>query len=706
MLIEELTLSNVYVFCGTFSLKLACDGKGFTLIMARNNAGKTSVIRALKYLFYGPEAASSDGAAGSSKKVLNLEALRKAGSAVVEGYVEAKLRLGAKKYTLRRSIRAQVPKGKPHTEPIIISEQATLTHRESKGDRIVDNPDDIEMTILAMLPKRLFDFYFFKGEELQNQLIDNPSAGIGKDLFGILFRRPCEQTVSTLTAVIKAFDRQFAKAEEGNEKLSEWSARVSDVEERLEKAKATESQDKEREQTSEQDYLTADAEYVKAVQNHNPTLGAQLKEAKSLLDRALAAELAAVNRYHGEVRKSLIEALPSTLAESAWDNVRDLHEKKLLPPSVSEGLLAQILRDALCICGRSLAAGEQSREYVEDYRKRAVAEKVSERIYSLYTRLQPGGSNTIQTKRIEVLEALDRSEKRVAEARDDVAKREDQVRQLDGRYDEKQELQVSAKKKARDRALHIRDAARTKHADSQREVQRLEENAREIQREFAQMSPGNDERSNLASCREVARLMRHSAEQFQKSLQGQCHSTLSSKTKSIYSSIVTDKSDAIIDANTLLPEIRKEGTKGYEAGGGQRQVLLLAFLIAMDKLRKELETYLYKEFRAPATSEQCFFMDSVFSPMDQDYRAAVAGYLPGEMPQLVFLVAPQHWDDEVAKKLLPNVQRLYVLLLHTNKVPEQDPRSIQFGKSKSPLVKIYPKSWESVPFTEVVEVKI
>jgi len=122
---------------------------------------------------------------------------------------------------------------------------------------------------------------------------------------------------------------------------------------------------------------------------------------------------------------------------------------------------------------------------------------------------------------------------------------------------------------------------------------------------------------------------------------------LNTDVRDMYAGIVSDGSIAVVDKETLMPSIERAGVRGLYAGGGQSQVLLLCYLIALARLRKTINTLLREQFDVAHFREQSFFMDSVFGQTQGDYKRGVAKLLPEHMTQLVMLLAGQQWDTNV-----------------------------------------------------------
>lgn len=120
------------------------------------------------------------------------------------------------------------------------------------------------------------------------------------------------------------------------------------------------------------------------------------------------------------------------------------------------------------------------------------------------------------------------------------------------------------------------------------------------------------------------------------------------------------------------------------AGGGETQVLSIAFVVSLAELRSQINNDM-KEIGLAGRllGEQSFILDSPFTSADHNYMRAIADFLPNKAPQLLVLLAKQNWPDTVREALEPHIASAYGITLHTS-AEAHDPTSFEFeinGKS-------------------------
>jgi len=207
------------------------------------------------------------------------------------------------------------------------------------------------------------------------------------------------------------------------------------------------------------------------------------------------------------------------------------------------------------------------------------------------------------------------------------------------------------------------------------------------------------------SIRERAHELQTLIEDSLEHLKSSFHEVLQESASKYYDPNVTDSSKAYIDPDSLLPLIKRNGDVLNTLGGGQRQLLVLAHIISLAELRRNLHAQLDAiGIKTGKLDDQSFFLDSVFAPCDEDYAEVVAKFLPGKVRQMMILVATQQWHEKIRKGLEGAIDRAYVFKLHTNN-PDKNVENyqVQMGKKKLNLLEKIPASQE--PYSTIEEVK-
>ncbi len=150
-------------------------------------------------------------------------------------------------------------------------------------------------------------------------------------------------------------------------------------------------------------------------------------------------------------------------------------------------------------------------------------------------------------------------------------------------------------------------------------------------------------------------------------LRRQFHRNLELAMTEMYDDHVTDGTFAHINKQTLLPSIMQNGRQVTNLGGGQSQLLGLAYITSIARLRSALHSGMKKlGINLGVVGEQVFVLDCPFSGMEQHYiEAAIVG-LRAAARQTIFLLHGSQWL--AAKHLLePETTTAWGVHLHAAK---------------------------------------
>jgi len=206
MLIKELRICDFLVFPGEQVIELPTEGESnLVVILAPNNTGKTNVIRALKFLFYGhlPDCTEAtawrlihDGTRASAE-------VRSA----VTGWVELTLDIEGEELSLRRTIHTHKQGKNDWMHPRITLCRVTRLPKL----RLELDPDGLYQTKLrTMVPEELFDAFYFRGEPLDGKLLGGVTA-IRQSLASFLHEDRWQEVEEAAEAVRHQYTRELSR---------------------------------------------------------------------------------------------------------------------------------------------------------------------------------------------------------------------------------------------------------------------------------------------------------------------------------------------------------------------------------------------------------------------------------------------------------------------------------------------------------------
>jgi len=238
-------------------------------------------------------------------------------------------------------------------------------------------------------------------------------------------------------------------------------------------------------------------------------------------------------------------------------------------------------------------------------------------------------------------------------------------------------------------------------------VRNLEAQEKQLKRELDEMGRrgAGPHIVKLDAMRERANDLQLLIEQSLDLLKKSFHTMLQRSVAKYYDPKANDNSQAFIDPKTLLPSIRRNGKPLHALGGGQRQMLVLAHIISLAELRRDLHNQLDElGIKTGKLDDQSFFLDSIFAPCDPAYARDVAAFLPGKARQMMLLVARQQWYEQIQSEIEPHVDKVFTMRLHSNN-QDRPPEEYVF-RFKTRHLNLFTRiSVDDEPYSTIEEVK-
>jgi DNA sulfur modification protein DndD len=196
MIFEELTLADFRQFAGSQSIRFAIDPqKNVTVVHGFNGSGKTTLLNAFTWLLYGTCSPDFEGA-----DRLESEA---AFAALAPGEqlltsVKAVFKDGERKFTIVRTLTVQ--KEEEGGRRVIDPGTLRLVFIDEQGE--TQEPSNPQDTLERMLPERLYPFFFFNGERIEQLARADAYEKIGQGIRTLLDIELFDRAVSHLEGEI------------------------------------------------------------------------------------------------------------------------------------------------------------------------------------------------------------------------------------------------------------------------------------------------------------------------------------------------------------------------------------------------------------------------------------------------------------------------------------------------------------------------
>ena len=709
MLIKQLRICNFLLFPGEQRIDLPTDkDSNLLVILAPNNTGKTNVIRALKFLFYGHLPDCTDVTA--YRLIYDGTRLNAKIGAEISGWVEVTLDLDGEELTLRRTIKTS-KRGKDQWMPPEII--FTKVVRNPKLLLFLDSDGLYQTKLQTLVPEKLFDAFYFRGEPLDGKLLGGVTA-IRESLASFLHEDRWKEVEEAAETARQHYTRELSRLTEKNQ---EYQKLLNNEE--LFRNHMLKEQDKLATKKKQLEEVTGKFEEVMArlqglgSGGDAERLVNQLKELRTKLEAARKTSERTdteIARLVGASRgiPFLVEALPA-----ARRILAQLQEENIIPADVSERFVNRILSAKSCVCGHP--HDDQTRLAWNRYKEKTLSVDLNRGLSDLLSAVHDSNSHSYTKLSAETAKKLTDALQTRSRALKDIQQLEPSIATIE------KQLQASPIEEIRTLTQKLREHAASRER-LKGEITQLEDSInltqktlKDLKEKMERARPSGalaQKERTIQKARARAEKLRLLIQQSREILNRSFHDILQRSVTEYYDKSAYDNSQAHINRATLLPAIETNGQVHGNLGGGQSQLLALAYIVSLSRLRRSLHVQMQKlGVGLGKVDDQSFFLDSPFNQVTEPYAHAIANFLDGNARQVVLLLARQQWNL-VRSIIEPAASRILAFEYHTLKdkikdLKEKDPKLEDFNYPvdgrKITLIHELSKS-EETPYSTIIPV--
>ncbi len=649
MKIKMIAIKNFRQFWKETTLNFSCSpAKNVTVIHGANGSGKTSLLNAFKWCFYG----TTDFDTGT-ENILNEAAIQ---SATTGQEIELTISVifeqdGCNYDVKRKAIFRKLPNNE--VEDLKTIEFKIQKTMESGETITVDTPDS---EINKVLPEGLHPYFFFNGERIEKLAGVNESGQIKEAIKRLMGLKQIERAERHLKKASESFRKVNAQSsDETYQALSEEVARLNDDIENSKKRLSGLNFDY-REKSKRKEDVEKKLETYKESKS--------LQKERSLLNdlnENILADMASNERQRKElIDKNRAVVLSQSLVNKC-EALVDLNRKKgLLPYKVRAPFIDDLIEQDNCICGRPIHGHGDALEALKKAKETAGNDELDE-VYSSVSFLiknQTGNLEEYKDKLQELTAVQDENRKNKKKNEDKISEiglkigaiKNSEVNELEERLDR-------LMKELKDMDFDIRTLGKDipelmgKAASETKALEKLEKKQKEHSLVVKRITASNN----------VAKVFNELNDYFT----DQVRNNLSEKVNETFGQIIRKNVRAYIDDDFQL-KIEKQSLHGdieaKEQSTGEKQVTSLSFISSIISLAKEKHEQGGKFFKGGLYP---LVMDSPFGALDDDYRFKVAERVSNLADQVIIFVSNSQWNGNVKKACADRVGNSYRLIYHS-----------------------------------------
>ncbi len=653
MIIEAISIDNFRQFYGEVSLEMSMEpDKNITVVHGANGSGKTSLLNAFKWCFYGETDFDT-----SNENILNEASIQnhKDGD-FIDLIIKVKFNHDDKQYEAIRSQRfKRISSIK--AEPL---EDSKFVLDVTNGDGQTKRSRSPYVELQSILPLNLQPYFFFNGERIEHIAGVNEGVQIQEAIRKLMGLEVVDRAITHVDKSKNQYRklvRQKVSTEQQklHDLIESLESNIKLYDEKCKKARRVES-------LAHSEIKRIDRELKKYEKSRD------LQEKRNDLEAQLKSNDTELVNIKTRQKRLIDEngflVLSSEIFKNCTALVEENRRKGVLPYGIKEQFIDDRIEMESCICGTKIQKGSKEHECLLEVRKTAGTDE-QESAYTSVSALLKGHSEIVERYNRDYSEAANQVGSIIS--RNNVIRHEiDEISaQLihldDNKIANLESLHVIETKKHREAISDVGIATNDKVED-EKKLKKENELLDRLEDQKSKQDIANRRMKKAESISDVLSSLRES-------LSNQVRVDLSERVDRTFQSIIRKPVRALIDENYKL-QVLKTTPSGEEyvvaeQSTGERQVTSLSFISSIISLAKERHNKKSLFFQGGLYP---LVMDSPFGALDDDYRSKVASEVSHLAEQVIMFVSNSQWKGNVKSACEDKVGKSYQLIYHSPKL--------------------------------------
>ena len=669
MWLEQVTLKDFRCFYGESIIELSQDpNKNVTIVHAESGLGKTTVLNALLWCFYGETTLRFE----RRDELLNYDA-RAAGRK--HAFVEVLFEHNGHRYRSRRYTKGGN------------GEREFLVMRIDDGSHhTLPNPDAFINTVI---PKGMAGHFLFDGEYAEVFLGEDNRGNIRRAVQDILGCSLIKTAIQDLGETATYYRRQMPTTKASS--MEAVSSRIDALTTQIQQAVAA------------LDALCGDIERIEQqIADIDDKLrnSAAAKQLQARRDKA-TSELARARKREAEAQAEVLKWLgdngrflvSTRITDLAMDYLDQNEVKGRIPAPYNEELVSDLLEMQKCICDRDLEPGTAAYAAVQGLLKKAANATLRSRIMKVRAQL-----SQFRSERVKAPGRLDAANARLVEARQDISQHEADLQEISEQLSGINFDEIAEREVKRNELRKLANLKREQVGNLKTGIQNAESEKASAARELLKLAQDNSGSrvfmKRYTLCETLKGRLESELQEEEKAarkvLRHSIRAVLEKTSRKAFRLQMTDDYgiSLVNEAGTQLPKT-----------SGENQLLGLAFtaaLVQFAKLRQNAQDHrLLRGTVAPLV------LDSPFGQLDESYRRTTAEYIPQMAGQVLLMVTSSQASRSVMDAIKDRIGEQYVLIRHNRDPRGKRPLEIQQFSGKDVETAVFDAAFDGSTFVRI-----
>ena len=633
MKINYITLKNFRQYYGEQTVHFATDEpRHVTVIHGINGAGKTSLCIAMNWCLYGDafirEKFGHVGELASRHPAANIAG---DGMSVKIGFTYRGIQYWAE--------RIRLPLRNNQTTFSLHGENILHPYRDA----------DASDRILSMIPKEVSTHFFFDGEKIDNFAKPGNEEEVRSAVRNVLKIEDIQRGITHLNGVAYDYARDL-KVELSNHPSEELQTLLSEEENKQQRHSKLRSDIA----VKRQDIAKAKAQ-IRDIDERLESIeeSRQLAEERAKIQDTLKQFQRDRTGLQEEIRALANEGF-IPIAKPAVDKALEILGKNEIP-NIPELVLQEILEQMHCLCGRDIHHGGREYQTIQGLLSKAVSSKASGIVRDTHSDLR----HLLRSPIAEIPTSLQRTLSNNQRLERDIAASQARLDEIAKQLVDFDQNEVSDLQKTR--SMYERDIwnLESEITQTEAEIRDIGDEITELKGKIRLAETSKDSVTQLVRYKELAEDAGSALEKIDVLFAEDMREKVASETQEIFQTLVWKDShfrDVHLSQQFELQVIDRFGEQARpEMSAGERQVLSLAFILAMAKITGQEMPLNMDEEPFPIV------MDTPFARLSTQPRENIIATIPGIAKQLILFVTDEELRDQARTNLKPRIGAEYKL---------------------------------------------
>lgn len=632
MLIKSLRMENFRQFKGLNKIDFSMESwKNVTIILGDNTFGKTTLLQAFNWCFYGVAMFDQN-----PDNLLNLEVASEmfnGDTRIVE--VEIMVIHDGAEYIITRTQRYTMNNGTVRGEA---SPQPKVSYKQPDGQTESVKAVQVKNVINNILPQDLSTYFFFDTERVNSISTRRDVAEAVKGLLGLTILDSAIKHLGTRSAKTSVIGKYYAGMDmDGDSKAQDALRRIQASE-----AKRTAVSEQFEECKSQINHYEGRKEQLDAILRDNQTTST-LQKKKEDLERRIAQEKkaleATMNAFFREFSQGSLQFFAQPLLKTTFAFLKEVKVDDKGIRDLTKPTIEELIKRGRCICGAEIRNGNDAYNHLMAELAYVPPESIGNTVRHYRDKLQSFSrpAERVYDSLTESFESVYRSKTRIQEWEDELLGISSQIKGKENMRQYEIEL-VDVKKRLRDLNAKKERLIRDDQAQKS-DIDRY----KKVYDSLVAVSGKNKE---IMALIEYAEEIHDWLVETYSQKEGTIREALETKVNEIFERMYHGHRRVVIDQKyqvSLLTTIAEKEIAAGESEGSNR-VKNFAFISGLVALAKEKIMTDSSENGFDLSSEPYpLVMDAPFSNADETHTANISKVLPEIAEQVIMFVMHKDW---------------------------------------------------------------